>query len=91
MVKCLVFHKQAASSYTLPEKVSLRRGFNEKHVDLPPFALPSVANGEFTLRKHILISTEHVSRDFVKLKVTACVCFAPPLQRYCTREWVNNW
>lgn len=31
LVKCLVFHKQAASSYTLPETPSLRRGLKEKH------------------------------------------------------------
>lgn len=29
LVKCLVFHEQAASSYTLPETLSLRRGFKE--------------------------------------------------------------
>lgn len=57
LVKCLVFHKQPASSYTLPETQSPRRGFKEKHVDLPPFGLPSLANGDFTLRKYILISS----------------------------------
>lgn len=41
LVKCLVFHKQAASSYTLPEKPSLRRGFKEKHA-LPLVRLPQL-------------------------------------------------
>lgn len=72
MVKCLVFHKQAASSYTLPETLSLRRGFKEKHVD-PPFGAPSLANGDFTIRKILFFFFfdfffEHVSRDLVKIK-----------------------
>lgn len=38
LVKCLVFHKQAASSYTLPEKLSLRRGLKKKKKEcIPPF------------------------------------------------------
>lgn len=66
MVKCLVFHKQAASSYTLPETLSLRRGFKEKHV-YPPFGAPSLANGDFTIRKILAdFFFEHVSWDLVK-------------------------
>lgn len=52
LVKCLVFHKQAASSYTLPETPSLRRGFKEKHVDLPHFGAPSWANFSLKNGRH---------------------------------------
>jgi len=65
LVKCLVFHKQAAFSYTPPETPSPRRGFKEKHVHLPSSGAPSSANGDFALRKHILISplSEKPSQD----------------------------
>lgn len=67
MVKCLVFHKQAASSYTLPEKLSLRRGFKEKVVDLPLFGVLSLA------KNYILISSECKTRDLVKTKASSHV------------------
>lgn len=44
LVKCLVLHKQAASSYILPEKPSLGSGLKKnKHLDHPdPKATPTL-------------------------------------------------
>lgn len=65
VVKCLVFHKHDASSYTLPETLSLRRGFKEKQERslLPLSLLPTTGTP----------SIFSPDRDFVFQKIFGCL------------------